>query len=213
MPSAHRWQNYCFKVILVLYALIALTCWLLPACLSLLQWHIAAVWRGETSTQKRNAPTFYLDLIPTSCSCKSSTSSSTLNFGRQEEEVSLMVDCGFIQEHSSSLGKRTGGGTTAFKHDETGRDAGGSAPVQHAVYIMDSVIAAFTIHFSPYKPTRCATAGPGAAIHTSTETHKTTRTAACPTAPSGKRQPKNEEQGASRDGKPATDTPRAETCR
>ena len=61
--------------------------------------------------------------------------------------------------------------TTAFKHDETGREAAATAssPARLTVCIPASFKAALTKHVSPLKKEkphpRCATAGPGAAIH------------------------------------------------
>ena len=51
----------------------------------------------------------------------------TVNFGRQEEEVSLMVDHEIFSRTFQFNGKEElvfgSGGTTAFKHDETGGEA------------------------------------------------------------------------------------------
>lgn len=63
-----------------------------------------AVWRGATSSpEKKNAPTFCLDLIQTACW---STHTHALNFVRREQGV--MVDQEISPQHSIWLERRTG---------------------------------------------------------------------------------------------------------
>lgn len=113
--------------------------------------------RGDIHPEGKNAPTFCLDLIQTSCRPCTHAHTHWLNFGRQEEEVSLMVDQAvFFKNIPAEWERRIGvwlRRTTAFKHDETGRDAaaGASSLVRLIVSIAASIKASFTMHVSPFK--------------------------------------------------------------
>lgn len=168
--------------------------------------------------RKRNAPALGSELIQTSCRSSTHTHTHWVNFGRQEEGVSLMVDQELFFKNILAQWKRRicVWFRRTIKPDETGSEAAAraSSPVQLTVCIpvsfKSSLYSALSTLKSPHP--RCATAGPGAAIHQHIDTQHNTHS-----MPRSTKRKETREKwgggGSNWDRKPATDPAGTETCR